>query len=122
MELQPAFIFRSRSNDVSRFQNSLNSSLNMSIRKAVGANYISSQCEFSLWAPFAREAWLEMPGPDQSRFPLNPGEYGYWSLSLQNVKPGTRYFFNIDQTGPRPDPASKYQPDGVHGPSCRDQS
>ncbi len=89
----------------------------MSIRKPVGANYTSGQCEFSLWAPFAREAWLEIVEPGPARFPLNPGEFGYWDLTLQNIAPGTRYFYNIDQSGPRPDPASRSQPTGVHGPS-----
>jgi maltooligosyltrehalose trehalohydrolase len=30
---------------------------------------------------------------------------------------GTRYWFKIDGAGPFPDPASRYQPLGVHGPS-----
>ncbi len=89
----------------------------MSIRKPVGANYISGKCVFSLWAPRAREAWLEIPGPENSRFKLQKEAFGYWELALENVEPGTNYFFNIDQSGPRPDPASRYQPEGVHGPS-----
>ena len=31
--------------------------------------------------------------------------------------PGARYWFKIDGAGPFPDPASRYQPLGVHGPS-----
>ncbi len=89
----------------------------MSIRKPVGANYISDHCEFSLWAPFSREVWLELPGEDHARFRLNPGEYGYWDLTLQDLPPGTKYLFNPDNSGPRPDPASRSQPEGVHGPS-----
>src|SRR5208283_1818802 len=31
--------------------------------------------------------------------------------------PGTRYFYRLDGNKERPDPASKFQPEGVHGPS-----
>ncbi len=30
---------------------------------------------------------------------------------------GSRYKFLIDNNGPWPDPASRYQPEGIHGPS-----
>ena len=36
---------------------------------------------------------------------------------VNGVGPGTRYWFKIDGAGPFPDPASRYQPLGVHGPS-----
>jgi maltooligosyltrehalose trehalohydrolase len=36
---------------------------------------------------------------------------------VQGVKPGTRYFYRLDGNTERPDPASKFQPEGVHGPS-----
>ncbi|MBP1726352.1 MAG: GlgB, partial [Deltaproteobacteria bacterium] len=31
--------------------------------------------------------------------------------------PGTRYFYRLDGESERPDPASRFQPEGVHGPS-----
>ena len=58
----------------------------MSIRKTVGANYKSGQCEFSLWAPLAGEAYLEITGPETQRLKLNKGEYGYWNLNCQPYK------------------------------------
>jgi maltooligosyltrehalose trehalohydrolase len=45
-------------------------------------------------------------------------ERGYWVADLQDVAPGSRYFFRLDETVDRPDPASRLQPDGVHGPSA----
>ena len=78
----------------------------MSIRKPVGAKYTSNICEFSLWAPQAAEIWLELAGPGHGRFRLDRKEYGYWNLTLDKAGPGTKYFFNPDQAGPRPDPAS----------------
>ncbi len=36
---------------------------------------------------------------------------------VDGAGPGTRYWFKIDGAGPFPDPASRFQPLGVHGPS-----
>jgi maltooligosyltrehalose trehalohydrolase len=49
--------------------------------------------------------------------PLKPREQGYWEGIIAGVGPGTRYFFRLNNTHDRPDPASRYQPEGVHGPS-----
>ena len=38
-------------------------------------------------------------------------------VMVHGVKPGTRYFYRLDGNTERPDPASKFQPEGVHGPS-----
>jgi maltooligosyltrehalose trehalohydrolase len=50
---------------------------------------------------------------------LTRDERGYWSASFADVRPGTLYRYrlngNDDQTFP--DPASRFQPFGVHGPS-----
>jgi len=43
---------------------------------------------------------------------------GYFTACLSGVTPGTRYSFYVDGRGPFPDPASRYQPEGVHGPSA----
>jgi maltooligosyltrehalose trehalohydrolase len=42
---------------------------------------------------------------------------GYFTASVPGAAPGTRYSFYVDGRGPFPDPASRYQPEGVHGPS-----
>ncbi|WP_431216708.1 malto-oligosyltrehalose trehalohydrolase [Puia sp. P3] len=42
---------------------------------------------------------------------------GYWQISLP-VSPGDRYKFRLDGADALPDPASFWQPDGVHGPSA----
>ena len=43
-------------------------------------------------------------------------ELGYWSIALAALPAGTRYRFEADGTS-IPDPASRRQPDGVHGDS-----
>ena len=42
---------------------------------------------------------------------------GMFEVYVENVVPGARYWFKIDGAGPFPDPASRYQPLGAHGPS-----
>lgn len=42
---------------------------------------------------------------------------GYHEARVTDVEPGERYFFRLPQGKERPDPASRLQPEGVHGPS-----
>jgi len=46
---------------------------------------------------------------------MAPESAGYWALERNDVRPGTRYAFAIDGGDPFPDPATRSQPDGVHG-------
>ncbi|MBD3219750.1 malto-oligosyltrehalose trehalohydrolase [bacterium] len=71
-----------------------------------------------IWAPDAREVEAEM-GDAGTRRPLEPASGGWWELPAGEAPAGTRYRLRIDGEGPFPDPRSPWQPDGVHGPSCR---
>jgi maltooligosyltrehalose trehalohydrolase len=42
---------------------------------------------------------------------------GYYRAAVEGVVPGGRYFYRLDGGPDRPDPASRCQADGVHGPS-----
>jgi len=42
---------------------------------------------------------------------------GYWKSAVENVFPGLLYFYRLEDKIDRPDPASRFQPNGVHGPS-----
>jgi maltooligosyltrehalose trehalohydrolase len=44
-------------------------------------------------------------------------ESGYHEAVVHDAGPDTRYFYRLDGAKERPDPASRLQPDGVHGPS-----
>lgn len=48
---------------------------------------------------------------------MSPDEDGIYRAHVDGAGPGTRYWFKIDGAGPLPDPASRFQPLGVHGPS-----
>jgi maltooligosyltrehalose trehalohydrolase len=55
--------------------------------------------------------------PEERIVPLEKVSGGYHYGVVPGVKPGTRYFYRLDGDTERPDPASKFQPEGVHGPS-----
>jgi maltooligosyltrehalose trehalohydrolase len=44
-------------------------------------------------------------------------EGGYFQIQLDDIHPGSRYLYRINGEKERPDPASRFQPLGVHGPS-----
>jgi maltooligosyltrehalose trehalohydrolase len=48
---------------------------------------------------------------------MEQGELGYYRAVVEDVSAGTRYSFRLDGESERPDPASRLQPEGVHGPS-----
>lgn len=49
--------------------------------------------------------------------PLQPERDGYHAAVVDQAPPGTRYRYVLDGSLERPDPASRLQPEGVHGPS-----
>ena len=48
---------------------------------------------------------------------MSPEKDGFWHTELKNLKQPILYACKIDGRGPFPDPASRFQPDGVHGQS-----
>lgn len=73
-------------------------------------------CSFTVWAPQRKNVSLVIY-PDKKTYPMQRNEQGYWTTTLQNIRPGTKYMFRLDGETDRPDPASLSQPDGVHNPS-----
>ena len=72
---------------------------------------------FRVWAPRASEVELRIKHPERVGVFMQRDEAGYWEAVLENVPPGARYTFRIDGRPDRPDPASRFQPEGVHAPS-----
>ncbi len=68
---------------------------------------------FALWAPDARSVELELDGATFSMAPEADG----WFRLLRRCPPGSLYRYRIDAELSVPDPASRSQPQGVHGPS-----
>lgn len=72
---------------------------------------------FRLWAPAARAASVAIEGAVPRNTSMSALEDGWFELELPEAGPGTRYRFLIDGEHLVPDPASRFQPDDVHGAS-----
>ncbi|MGC4065124.1 MAG: alpha-amylase family glycosyl hydrolase [Polyangiaceae bacterium] len=91
-------------------------------RFPVGAEVTSSGTHFRLWAPDHRSAAViaRMPNdPTPGRVhPLNHEADGYFSGYVETLDAGMLYSFRLDDDPLLlPDPASRFQPEGPHGPS-----
>jgi maltooligosyltrehalose trehalohydrolase len=72
--------------------------------------------EFGVWAPEAATVELVV-GDERRGMERDPGRTGWWRLDAAELGAGTDYAFSVDGGDPRPDPRSRWQPHGVHGPS-----
>ncbi len=97
---------------------------NQQRRSPVGAELeaTGAGAHFRIWAPthnLVRVLLESGPGsPDASTLEREVGEEGYFAGSCPGASAGTTYRFELDDDPARyPDPASRYQPDGPHGPS-----
>jgi maltooligosyltrehalose trehalohydrolase len=87
-------------------------------RPTLGALPVSEgRCLFRVWAPRRRRVDLQIVAPRERVIPMKAAPLGYFELQIEDAPPGTRYFYRLDDEVDRPDPASRSQPDGVHGPS-----
>lgn len=75
------------------------------------------KCSFRLWAPRAKSVEVHLVEPSDRVVPLKAAELGYYHAEVSDVAAGARYFYRLDGKKEWPDPASRYQPDGVHGPT-----
>jgi maltooligosyltrehalose trehalohydrolase len=68
---------------------------------------------FRLWAPGAKRVTLLCDGPST----MDRSNDGWFTKKIADARPGTHYKFCIDDDVDAPDPASRFQPNDVHGPS-----
>ena len=74
------------------------------------------ECTFLVWAPNARRVDVRIPDENRS-LELTRQPHGYFHGAFAALKPGTQYVYKLDGEKERADPASRYQHDGVFGPS-----
>jgi maltooligosyltrehalose trehalohydrolase len=86
-------------------------------RLPVGAEVTAGGVHFRVWAPGKKhvEVVLESGGAACS-VELAPEPGGYFAAHVPGAKAGDRYRYRLDGDGPFPDPASRFQPEGPHGP------
>ncbi len=83
-----------------------------------GAELRADGVRFRLWAPRSETVSLLLKGVDRDRaeLPMRSEPEGWFSLTTERATAGTLYRYIVDGM-PVPDPASRFQPQGVHGPS-----
>jgi malto-oligosyltrehalose trehalohydrolase len=73
---------------------------------------------FRLWAPGARQVDLCLEQETaETLLPMVADPEGWFTLCTESAASGSRYRYRIDGKLRVPDPASRFQPDDVHGPS-----
>jgi maltooligosyltrehalose trehalohydrolase len=84
----------------------------------VGANVEGGGVRFRIWAPTSERVEVVIYGPAVERVvPLEAEAGGYFSGWVAGAGAGAMYRYRLDGEGSYPDPASRHQPEGVHGPS-----
>jgi maltooligosyltrehalose trehalohydrolase len=73
---------------------------------------------FRVWAPERHEVTLVVEGPGRAEITCARQRDGFFETHVPDLPAGARYWYRLDDRGPFPDPASRFQPDGVHGPSA----
>ncbi len=72
---------------------------------------------FRLWAPAATQVEVRLEDAAGTALAMVPAGAGWWQLDCAQAAAGSRYRFRIDGGLLVPDPASRANPDDVHGAS-----
>ncbi len=84
----------------------------------LGATYLGEgQCFFRVWAPFVKAVGVHIVAPEARVITLKKQRGGYHQGTVANLIPGATYYYVLDGEKERPDPVSRCQSEGVHGPS-----
>src|SRR5689334_5571276 len=72
-----------------------------------------------VWAPRARRVELVLTGHGSRRaLAMQPEGDGFFGHVEAGIAEGQRYAYRLENGPERPDPASRWQPDGIHAPSA----
>ena len=71
-----------------------------------------------VWAPACRRMDLVIPGSRERIIEMSRDADGYFQAFDSSARHGGRYWLRLDGDRLRPDPASRWQPDGPHQPSA----
>ncbi|MCG3116073.1 MAG: malto-oligosyltrehalose trehalohydrolase [Candidatus Manganitrophus sp. SA1] len=92
---------------------------NFSHHPSFGASVLKDGAvAFRVWAPYAKEVQIKLIGQGLPlQIAMEATERHCFEAVVPHVSAGTRYYYQINGDKDRPDPYSRFQPDGVHGPS-----
>jgi maltooligosyltrehalose trehalohydrolase len=80
----------------------------------MGAQLDSDGARFRVWAQGHKKIAVQLNNVEHS---LTEESEGFFSGHVAGARASDLYSFEVDGQGPFPDPASRYQPRGPHGPS-----
>lgn len=84
----------------------------------IGAEIFEDGVHFRVWAQDRKQVNVVFAHSTHQKFPLLPENNGYFSGLISEAKEGFLYNFQLDDDPIiYPDPASRFQPQGPHGPS-----
>lgn len=87
-------------------------------RTAPGAVWLGDgRTRFRVWAPDFDHASVRLIGPGERVIPMTRDARGHHETVVDGAPPGTLYTLRLGDLPDRPDPASRFQPQGSHGPS-----
>lgn len=80
--------------------------------------FADGSTRFSVWAPRVETGSVIVVGAGgRSKHPLERQPSGVFETTVPGLGAGADYFYRLDGERDRPDPVSRHQPAGVHGPS-----
>ena len=85
-------------------------------RMPIGAELLDGGTHFRVWAPEAKAVAVVFEDGKLAPVAMRAEEHGYFSATAPGIRAGTRYRYRIGDRN-YPDPASRFQPEGPHGPS-----
>lgn len=83
----------------------------------LSSSFKNGHWQFKVWAPEKKEMMLHIVKPFEKKFEMQKGDEGYFTVDAETKEKELQYFFKPNDEKDFPDPASQYQPQGVHGPS-----
>lgn len=84
-----------------------------------GAAPAADSTSFRVWAASASQVdvVIYQDGRPAATHPMRAAPGGFFEARVPGVGHGARYMYRLNGADDRPDPASRSQPEGVHGPS-----
>ena len=86
------------------------------LRWTHGPSFEEGGIRFRLWAPAQKRVSLALEGRG-SRIPMKECDDGFFEVFVEGIGAGALYRFELSDGMQVPDPASRFQPQDVHGPS-----